>query len=102
MLFHVTLTHSEDECPGYNRDKLPELPAASDDPHNVAAELGPKIHFNVNGAPEHVGFMLVEADNPFIMARIVTTIPFKQSFKVTAVLNEAELMEGARQMLPGA
>lgn len=102
MLFHVTMTHTEDECPGYNRDKLPELLAATENLHNVAAELGAKILFNVNAAPEHFGFMLVEADSPFAIARIVTTLPYKLSCEVSAVLNEADLMEAARQMLPGA
>ena len=68
--------------------------------NSVAAELGANILFNVNGAPEYVGFMLVEEDNTFVIARIVTTIPFKQSFE--DVLGDAEIMEGAWQMLPGA
>ena len=44
---------------------------------------------------------MVEADDPCVIARIVTTVPYKQSFKVTAVLREAELMEAARQMMSG-
>ena len=99
MLFHVTMTHTEDECPGYNRDKMPEVLAAAENLDSVAAELGANILFNVSGAPEHVGFMLVEAENPYLIARIVTTIPYKQSFKVTAVLGEAELIESARRMM---
>ena len=40
MLFHVTATHTPDDCPGYNRDKLPELLEASKGMPAKAQELG--------------------------------------------------------------
>ena len=30
MLFHITMTHSEDNCPAYNREKMPEVLNAFD------------------------------------------------------------------------
>ena len=45
MLFHVTATHTPDDCPGYNRDKLPELFEASKGMPAKAQELGIKVLF---------------------------------------------------------
>ena len=63
MLFHITATHTEDNCPGYNRELMPGMVEAIENSDAVASELGIKVHFMVNGAPEHVTYALVEADD---------------------------------------
>jgi len=61
MLFHVTMTHTEENCPAY------------------------EVHSILWGAPEHVAYALVEADNLGAIARFVFMFPFRQDFKVTPV-----------------
>ena len=98
MLFHVTATHTPDDCPGYNRDKLPELLEASKGMPAKAQELGIKVLFNVNAAPEHVSYLLLEADDPFSVALLMTETPFKQDFKVNAVDHQQAVQQKAAEM----
>ena len=98
MLFHVTATHTPDDCPGYNRDKLPELLEASKRIPAKAKELNIKVLFNVNGAPDHVSYLLLEADDPYSIALLVTETPFKQDFKVTAVEHQQVVQQRAAEI----
>ena len=75
MLFHLTATHTPDDCPGYNPDRMPEFLAAGPALQEKAKELNIKVLFNVNGAPEHVSFLLLEADDPYSVALFVTELP---------------------------
>lgn len=99
MLFHVTATHSPDDCPGYNREDMPQIIAAIENAENVAKELGVKIHFLVNGAPEHVVFLLLEADSPASIAMFANSFPLKQDFDVTAVVHEKDMVAMAKEMM---
>ena len=99
MLFHVTATHTTGNCPGYHREKMPAVVTALENLEATAKELGVKAHFLVSGAPEHVTFALLEADSPAAVTRFLTTIPFEQDFKVTAVQPEEELLAMAKQMM---
>ena len=42
MLFHVTATHTEDNCPIYHPEKMPEVLASFDRLEGLAEELGVK------------------------------------------------------------
>ena len=44
MLFHVTATHSADNCPGYNRELMPPMLEAFEGSRDLATELGIKVH----------------------------------------------------------
>ena len=85
MLFHVTMTHSEDNCPAYSREKQAEFIAAADKLDALAKELNVKVHNLLWGAPEHVAYALVEADSVGAVGRFVMSFPFRQDFKVTPV-----------------
>ena len=98
MLFHVTATHTPDDCPGYNRDKLPELLEAAKGIPAKAQELNIKVLFNVNGAPEHVSYLLLEADDPSSVALLLTETPLKQDFKVTAVEYQQVVLQRAAKL----
>ena len=98
MLFHVTATHTPDDCPGYNHDTIPALIEASKGIPAKAEELSIKILFSVNAAPEHVTFLLLEADDPYSIALLLTEIPFKQDFKVTAVDYQQTVMQRAAEI----
>ncbi len=45
MLFHITMTHTVEDCPGYNREKMPEVMAAFEKREALAKELNIKCHF---------------------------------------------------------
>ena len=98
MLFHVTATHTTEDCPGYNPDKMPAVIAAMENLEATAKELNIKVHFMVSGAPEHVSFLLLEADSPAAIARFAVQMPCRQDFKVTAVVKEQELLAMAKAM----
>lgn len=99
MLFHVTMTHTVDECPGYNHEKMPEMLAAVEKMEALGKELNIKAHFVVNGAPEHVSYALLEADNPFAMAQYLAQVPIRQDFKVTPVVYLHDVMESVKSMM---
>jgi hypothetical protein len=54
---------------------MPEFLAAGPALQEKAKELNIKVLFNVNGAPEHVSFLLLEADDPYSVALFVTELP---------------------------
>ena len=44
-----------------------------------ACDLGVKVHFLLSGAPEHVSFLLVEADRPSKVAMLTSSIPLPRT-----------------------
>ena len=100
MLFHVTATHTEENCPAYNLDRMPELIKAGERSEEMAKQLNIKVHFFVNGAPEHVFYALLEADNPASVAQFMGQgMPIRSSFKVTPVQHLEETLAMARRMM---
>ena len=45
MLFHVTLSHSVDNCPIYQKEMFPKLIVAVEALEGLAKELNVNIHF---------------------------------------------------------
>ena len=102
MLFHVTMTHSEDNCPAYQREKMSEFAAAMEKAEALAEEMNVKVHFFLWGAPEHVAFGLFEADSIAAVSRYVfAAVPIRQDFKVTPVQHLQEMMAMAKAMTAG-
>ena len=99
MLFHITATHTEDNCPGYNQDLMPGVVEALENAETLAGALGIKIHSMLSGAPEHVTFPVLETDNSAVLARFTSSFPFKQDFKITPVVPERELIELAKRLM---
>jgi hypothetical protein len=68
MLFHVTITHNRDDCPGRRPDEIPELTGPADRLEALGNELSVTAHSVVWGAscilwaePQHVAYALLEA-----------------------------------------
>ena len=99
MLFHVTMTHTPEDCPGYNPETIPEVVAALEKLEAVAKELNVKCYFWVEGAPEHVAYALIEADNPGAVMGLVSAIPYRQDFKVTMVQHAQDIVAVAKTMM---
>ena len=54
MLFHVTLSHTVDNCPIYQKEMFPKLIVAAEGLEGLAKELNVKKHFLTASAPEHI------------------------------------------------
>jgi FHA domain len=70
MLFHITIRHSAEECPGRRRTDPPDLVAAMHAREAHGEELQVKLHSvlwsaacMVWGQPEHLAFALLEAED---------------------------------------
>ncbi len=102
MFFHVTMTHTEDNCPAYQRERMPETIASFEKLEEVGKELNVKAHFLLWAAPEHVAYALLEADNLAAIARYVNTIAIRQDFKVTPVQPLQETIAMGKAMMAQA
>ena len=99
MLFHLTATHTADNCPGYNRERMPAVIEAIEASEARANELGIKVHFIVNAAPKHVIYALLEAENVAGIALWANSFPINQDFDINPVQAEAELAAMGREMM---
>jgi hypothetical protein len=93
MLFHVTMTHSADDCPAYHTEKMPDLLASLERLEGVGKELNVKAHALLWGAPEHVAFAVLEAESVGAIARYLNSIALTQDFTITPVQSVAALVE---------
>jgi hypothetical protein len=93
MLFHVTMTHTADNCPAYHAEKMPELLASLEKLEEVGRELKVKAHNLLWGAPEHVAYAVLEADSLGSVGRYLNSIALTQEFRITPVSNVSELIE---------
>ena len=85
MLFHVMARHDIDNCGMYNdevrqalQEFLPTMPSR-------CQELDVKVHFAVAGHPDHVFYLLVEADDLTAICTLLCEVPMKQEFDIKPV-----------------
>jgi hypothetical protein len=93
MLFHVTMTHTADNCPAYHTEAMPLLLASLEKLEGVGMELKVKTHALLWGAPEHVAFAVLEADSLGAIGRFLNSIALVQEFKITPVQKVSDLIE---------
>jgi hypothetical protein len=93
MLFHVVMTHSADNCPAFHTERMPAVLDSLEKLEKVGEELRVKAHALLWGAPDHVAFAILEADNLGAIGRYLNSIAIVQDFKVTPVQNVADLVE---------
>ncbi|NIN66684.1 MAG: hypothetical protein GTO63_18750, partial [Anaerolineae bacterium] len=58
MLYHVTMTHTEDNCPAYHSEKMPAVLQAFEKLEAGSKELNVTVHSFVWCPPDHVAFAL--------------------------------------------
>ena len=102
MLFHVTMTHSADNCPAYHAEKAPAFLASMEKLPALGEELNVQAHTLVWGAPDHVAFAVLEADSLNAIARYVNSIAITQDFRITPVQNVSEVVEFAKTVVARA
>ena len=95
MLFHVTMTHTADDCPAYHTEKMPEMIASLEKLEDFGRELNVKAHVLLWGAPSHVAFAVLEANSLGAIGRYLNSIAITQDFEITPVENVSELIEFA-------
>ena len=79
-LFHITLVHDGAHCPGYHPEMQPALLQALEKREEIAGRYGVKIRTMLNAAPDHVIFVIAEADSPMQLAGCLTELlPFEQA-----------------------
>ena len=64
----------------------------------IAEDLNVNVLFYVEGASEHVSYVLLEAENLLSVVGFVSAIPYKQDFKVTVVTHLKDLIVFAKTM----
>jgi hypothetical protein len=93
MLFHVTMTHTADNCPAYHTDRMPAVLDSFENLERLGKELHVKAHTLLWGAPDHVAFAVLEADSLRAIGRYLNSIAIAQEFKITPVQNLSEVVE---------
>jgi hypothetical protein len=83
MLFHVTMTHTEDNCAVYRPEMMPGIFQAYENLEALGKELNVTLHYFTWCAPDHVAFVLLEADTLSAASRYLFSIPMPQ--KITLV-----------------
>ena len=101
MLVHVTLTHDAAHCPGYHPELMPPTLEPWERKDELAESFGVKLHSVLNAAPDHVFYIIGEADRPMAMAMFVAQLlPIEQAeIRMTAVENFADSIEYARSKM---
>ena len=97
MLFHVTATHTPDNCPLYDPERQAAVHEAAAKMDDLAKELGVTVHFNVTGAPNHVYYVLLDANDFASVQQFLAAVPIKQEFTITPVVS---LRQAAATLLP--
>ena len=102
MFFHATMTHTEDNCPGYQREMMPEVLEAFEKLESLANELNIKRHSLVWCPPDHLAFALLEAESLSAVSRYLFSIPIRQDIKVVPVEHMEDTMVMAKRMMADA
>lgn len=99
MLIHVTATHSEDNCPGYNVELIPEAVKGLEAREQIAKRHNVKLLGLWSGAPDHVFYAVVEADSSHNIDLFFSeAAPFKQAFRLTPVITADELVKLGKEI----
>ena len=93
MLFHVSMTHTADNCPAYHIERMPEVIASLEALAEKGKEVNVKAHALLWGAPDHVAFAVLEADSLGALGRYLNSIAITQEFKITPVQNVSDVIE---------
>ena len=99
MLFHVTMTHSADDCPAYHTERMPDVIASMEKLEERGKELNVKAHALLWGAPDHVAFAVLEADSLLTIGRYLNTIAITQDFKITPVENVSDVIQFGKAVM---
>jgi predicted component of type VI protein secretion system len=106
VLFHVTIGHDAQDCPGRRPTEPPGLIAPSDTREALGSQLGVKLHFVFWSAacmlwaqPEHLAFAVLEADDvDSALQYLSAVVPDNWTSRVLPVWNLPSQMRLVRQV----
>jgi hypothetical protein len=96
MLFHLTMTHTEDNCPAYQGEMMPGVLEAFENLEALGEELNVKLHYFTWCAPDHAAFVLLEADTLSAVSRYAFSIPMRQKISIVPVEHLSQTVAMAR------
>ena len=96
MLFHVTMTHTEDNCSMYHREMMPAVLEAFENLESLGKELNVKLHYFTWCAPAHVAYVLLEADALSAASRYLFSIPMPAKIDIVPVEHLRDTIAMAR------
>ena len=79
------MTHTEDNCAIYNREMMPEVLDAFENLETLGKKLNVKLHYFTWCGPDHVAFVLLEADALSAVSRYLFSIPMQQKITIVPV-----------------
>jgi len=92
MLFHVTLRHNPEECPGRNPDKARATRVYFANREARQRELGYQVRVFVGAWPSHLEYALIEAPDLATVHRWIGTFPNQDKATVISVGQMADLI----------
>ena len=100
MLFHITMTHSPDNCLLYSPpNEQKKFLTASEKMFDAAKQQNINIHFMVTGVG-HVAYALVEADNFINLNSFFgSNMPFKCDIQIEPVGNVKDVISAFKKEL---
>lgn len=93
MLFHVTMTHTPDNCPAYHPEQMHEVITSLEQLDERGRELRVTTHALLWAAPAHVAFAVLEANDLGTVARYLNSIAITQDFTITPVQHVSEAIK---------
>jgi hypothetical protein len=102
MLFHVTMTHTADNCPAYHTEHMPDVLTSLERLEEVGRQTNVKAHALLWGAPAHVAFAVLEADSLVAIGRYLNSIAITQGFEITPVELVSDVIEYGKAVIARA
>jgi uncharacterized protein with GYD domain len=101
MLFHVTIRHDAARCPGYNPSLVPRAIESLQDLRTTADKFGVKVHDLYNALPDHVEYLVCEADDPSTLAFYLSEAMgyLSPDTETHAVVGANDLLSAARRRM---
>ncbi len=100
MLFHVTLRHNPEDCPGRNPDKARASRVHFAEREARQRELGYQVRAFVGAWPSHLEYALVVAPDLATVDRWIGTFPNQDKATVTRVGRMADMINQGQAKQP--
>jgi hypothetical protein len=99
MLIHITSTHTEDNCPGYDQGRMPAVRESIGKRDEIAQRNNVKLHSFLSTAPDHTFYTLVEAERQTDVDLFIRELlPFPHKNTLTPVITAEQLVELAQKL----
>lgn len=92
MLFHVTATHTPENCAVYDDEVMARLLDYHEGLAELAERFSVRVHSYTFDGPGHRFFWLLEAENIGAISSLLLQNPMHQTFTTTPVMDDQDLM----------